>query len=56
MTPRWATKQQAADHLGVSTRTIDRFAADGKLTAYRHGQRLTRFDLNQVDALLTAAA
>ncbi|WP_395704853.1 helix-turn-helix transcriptional regulator [Rhodococcus ruber] len=54
--PRWATKQEAAAHLGVSLRTIDRFIAEGKLTAYRHGQRMTRLDLNDVDALLTPAA
>lgn len=54
--PRWATKREAAEHLGVSLRTIDRFIAEGKLPAYRHGQRMTRVDLNDVDALLAPAA
>lgn len=53
--PRWATKRQAADHLGVSVRTIDRFITDKRLTAYRLGHKITRVDLNEVDALVTAA-
>lgn len=54
--PRWATKEQAAQHIGVHPRTIMRWAAQGRLPIHRLGDRLVRFDLNEVDAMLTAAA
>jgi len=50
---RYATKQQAAEYISSSTKTIDRLIARGALTAYRHGTRLLRVDLNQLDAELT---
>jgi len=50
---RYATKQQAAEYICSSTKTIDRLIARGALTAYRHGTRLIRVDLNQLDAELT---
>jgi len=49
---RWATTQEAADHLGVTTRTIRAMLADGRLRGYRSGTRLVRVDLNEVDAAL----
>ncbi len=42
----------AAEYLGVSTKTIRRYIAAGRLTAYRTGPRLIRVDLADVDALL----
>ncbi|UVT31616.1 helix-turn-helix DNA binding protein [Mycobacterium phage Mask] len=51
--PRWATKHQAAQHLGVSIYTLERWVKDRRLTAYRAGPRLVRFDLNELDAMLT---
>lgn len=43
----------AADRLGCSPRTIRRWIAEGRLTAYRLGSRAIRIDLEQIDALLT---
>jgi excisionase family DNA binding protein len=36
-----------ADQLGVSTRTVRRYVASGRLTAYRVGPRLLRVDADQ---------
>jgi excisionase family DNA binding protein len=45
--------QEAADTYGVSTKTIRRYIASGRLTAYRVGPRLIRLDAEQVrDQLL----
>lgn len=40
----------AAEHLGVCTRTIRNYIAEGRLTGYRIG-RLIRLDAAEVDAL-----
>ena len=42
----------AAGHTGVSTKTIRRYIAAGRLTGYRVGPRMIRVDLAEVDALL----
>lgn len=42
----------AADYLGVSTKTIRRYIAAGRVTGYRTGPRLIRVDLNELDAML----
>jgi len=42
------TMQEAADTYGVSTRTIRRYIASGRLTAYRMGPRFIRLDSEQV--------
>lgn len=47
---RWATIQVAAEHLGVTDRTIYNMIADGRIRAYRNGKRVLRVDLNEVDA------
>lgn len=44
--------QAAADHAGVSTRTIRRWIASGELPAYRIGPKLIKVDLDAVDAML----
>lgn len=49
---RWATKDQAAQHLGVHINTIDRWRAEGRIRTYHAGPRLVRFDLNELDAML----
>ncbi|UVT31515.1 helix-turn-helix DNA binding protein [Mycobacterium phage Sejanus] len=54
--PRWATKAEAAQHLGVHPNTVTRWANDGRITTYHFGPRLIRFDLNEIDAMGTAAA
>lgn len=49
---RWASMQQAADHIGVTTRTIRQMITDGKVRGYRINARLYRVDLNEIDAAL----
>lgn len=49
---RWASRANTAKHLGVDLRTVDRMTADGRLTSYRNGSRVVRFDLNEVDAAM----
>jgi excisionase family DNA binding protein len=49
---RWASIQESAEHLGVTTRTIRQMIADGRLRGYRAGGRLVRLDLNEVDAAM----
>lgn len=46
------TAEASAIRLGVSERTIWNLIAAGKLTAYRLGTRIVRFDPDEVDALL----
>ena len=43
---------QAAEHLGVTTKTVRRRIADGTIPAYRFGGRLLRVDLNELEAAL----
>lgn len=45
---------EAADYLGVNPRTIRRYLADGRLTAYRVGDKLLRVDMAEVEALAVA--
>lgn len=49
----WVTVAEAAEHLGVTIRTIRQMIADGRLTAYRNGNRLVRIDLGDLDASMT---
>jgi excisionase family DNA binding protein len=44
--------QEAADTYGLSDRTIRRYIAAGRLTAFRIGPRLIRLDPEQVRAQL----
>ena len=43
---------EAAEYLGVSTKTIRRYIAAGRLTGYRTGPRLLRVDHNELDGLM----
>ncbi|AEK07402.1 DNA binding domain protein [Mycobacterium phage Rockstar] len=52
MLPQRASIQQVADHLGVSTRTVRNYIADGKLKAVRLGPRLIRVERDSVEALM----
>ncbi len=49
---RWVSQVEAAEHLGITDRTLRRMVAAGDLPAYRLGPRLLRIDLADVDALL----
>lgn len=44
--------QEAANHLGVSAKTIRRRIADGSVSGYRTGPRLIRVDLSELEAAL----
>jgi excisionase family DNA binding protein len=52
---RYAKYVEAALYVNVSERTIRKMVADGRLTAYRLGQRVVRVDLNEVDAAMKSA-
>lgn len=54
--PDWATKVEVAEHLKCSTKTVDRMVERGDFKAYPVGERLVRFDLNEVDAALTSTS
>lgn len=49
---RWASKEQAADYIGVCDKTLRRYIAQGIIPAHRLGKRLIRLDLNEVDAAM----
>ncbi|PND54350.1 hypothetical protein CRM90_28470 [Mycobacterium sp. ENV421] len=46
------TIEQVAEQFGVSTRTVRRYIADGRLTAYRVGPRMIRLDAEQASQQL----
>ena len=49
----WLTKEEAAQYLGVSTRTIDRARRDGKLKYHLlDGTTTMRFKVEDLDALM----
>lgn len=51
---RWATREELAEHLRVSVKTVQRMTSRGELPApHAIGPRLIRYDLNEIDALLT---
>lgn len=43
--------QEAADFYGVTTRTVRRWIAEGRLTAYRINARVIRLDADEVENL-----
>ena len=49
---RIASINDAAEYAGVSTKTIRRYIAGGRLTGYRFGPRLIKINLAEVDVLL----
>ena len=50
---RFASINAAAEYACVSTKTIRRYVAAGRLTGYRFGPRLIKINLSEVDALLS---
>lgn len=50
--PRWATRVEAARYISVHPNTITRWAAEGRVAAYRFGNRSVRYNLNDIDAML----
>lgn len=49
---QWITLQQGSDKTNLSVRTLRRYIAEGRLTAYRAG-RAIRLKPEDVDALFT---
>ena len=48
---RLASVAEAATYADVSTRTIRRYIAEGRLTGYRIGPRLVKVNLADIDGL-----
>jgi excisionase family DNA binding protein len=46
------TVDQAAEYVGVSSKTVRRWIQQGTLTGYAAGPRLIRVDLEEVNAML----
>jgi excisionase family DNA binding protein len=51
--PSLLTVEQVADTLQVSTRTVRRLAAEGRIDTIRFGYRLTRYRAESVEALIS---
>ncbi|OMC07084.1 helix-turn-helix domain-containing protein [Mycolicibacterium fortuitum] len=49
--PRWVTRAEAAQHLGVHPNTIARWAGEGRIHEHRFGPRLVRYDLGDLDGM-----
>jgi excisionase family DNA binding protein len=49
---RYARINDAADYIDVNPITIRQMISDGKIRAYRSGQRIVRVDLNELDAVM----
>jgi excisionase family DNA binding protein len=50
---RYASISEAAEYVGVHSKTIRRHIAAGRLTGYHLGSRLIRVDLDQLDQLMS---
>ena len=46
----WITRQQAAEQLSVSVKTIDGLVKRGQLPAYRIGPKIVRIDERDLEA------
>ncbi|MCB0889204.1 MAG: helix-turn-helix domain-containing protein [Nocardioidaceae bacterium] len=50
---RWLSQAEAAEHMGVSTRTLRTWVSQGRIAAYRApGGRLVRFKEADLDACM----
>lgn len=52
--PDWVSTNAAADHLGITSRTLYRLIDEGKLPAYKFG-RVIRLKRAEVDAFIEAS-
>jgi excisionase family DNA binding protein len=50
--PAYMSISDAAEYLGVTTRTVHQMIADGRLTAYRLGARVVRLRRDEIDAAM----
>lgn len=53
---RYLSLQDVANELGVSDRTVRRYIADGKLSAFRPSQRTIRIDPAELDRFISTSA
>jgi excisionase family DNA binding protein len=53
--PAYLSRRQTAEYLGITTKTVDRWIASGRLDAVRIGPRLLRIPVASIEALLTEA-
>ena len=51
MTTTPMKKKDAAERVGVSIKTIDRWIAEGLIEAYRYGPRLVRINPESIESL-----
>lgn len=52
---QWVTRTHAAEMLGVTTQTVDRYAREGRLARYKVGTgRFTRYRIEDVEELRRA--
>lgn len=51
---RYITSGEAAEYLGVTTRTIRAMVADGRIRAYALSSRMVRYRLDEIDAAMKA--
>jgi excisionase family DNA binding protein len=52
---RWFSYAEAARYTGLSAQTLRRLVDAGRLRVARPAPRVVRFDLRDLDALMTAA-
>jgi excisionase family DNA binding protein len=50
----YVTQEEAAEYLGVTSRTIRQMIADGRLQGYSLGWRIQRLRLDEIDAAMAA--
>jgi len=50
---RLVSMSEAAEHLGICERTMRRYVAEGRVRAFKLGPKIVRFDVNDLDDLLT---
>jgi excisionase family DNA binding protein len=51
-TPEWLTRAEVAALFRITTRGVGLMRADGRLKAYRAGERIIRFRRDEVEAAL----
>ncbi len=49
---KWITIPEAAEHIGIHPRTLERMITAGELPGYKIGKKIVRVDLNEIDAAI----
>ena len=53
---RYITAVQAAEYIGVTTRTVRQMTNDGRLKAYRLGDQIVRYRFEDIDLAFEAGS